>query len=93
MNDFKHHKDLFISVNENRAIPVYKRYDNLSEYLKGDLMEVVQPTAKDLEYYPSTNPQTIKNHLNNAVYVKATAKGKDLVMAELYKVYDLKPTI
>lgn len=93
MNDFKHYKDLFISVNENRAIPVYKRHDNLSEYLKGDLMEVVQPTAKDLEYYPSTNPQIIKNHLNNAVYLKATAKGKDLVMAELYKVYDLKPTI
>lgn len=90
---FKHHKDLFISVNENRAIPVYKRHDNLSEYLEGGLMEVVQPTAKDLEYYPSTNPQTIQNHLNNAVYVKATAKGKDLVMAELYKVYDLKPTI
>ncbi len=93
MKSFKHYKDLFISVNENRAIPVYKRHENLSEYLEGDLMEVCKPTAKDLEYYPSTNPQTIQNHLNNAVYVKATPKGKDLVMAELYKVYDLKPTI
>jgi hypothetical protein len=93
MNSFKHYKDLFISVNENRAIPVYKRHENLSEYLEGDLMEVCKPTAKDLEYYPSTNPQTIQNHLNNAVYVKATAKGKDLVMGELYKVYDLKPTL
>lgn len=93
MNDFKHYKELFISVNENRAIPVYKRHDNLSEYLEGGLMEVVQATAKDLEYYPSTNPQTIKHHLNNAVYVKATAKGKEVILTELYKVYDLKPTI
>ena len=93
MNDFKHYKDLFISVNENRAIPVYKRHGNLSEYLEGDLMEVVRPTPKDLEYYPSTNPHTIQNHLNNAVCVKATARGKDLVMAELYKVHGLKPTI
>lgn len=93
MNSFKHYDELFISVNENRAIPVYKRHYNLNEYLEGDLMEVVKPTPKDLEYYPSTNPQTIRNHLNNAVYVKATAKGKDLVMAELHKLYDLKPTI
>lgn len=56
-------------------------------------MEVVKPTAKDLEYYPSTNPQTIQNHLNNAVYVKATAKGKEVILTELYKVYDIKPTI
>lgn len=93
MNSFKHYDELFKSVNENRAIPVYKRHDNLSEYLESGLMGAVKPTAKDLEYYPSTNPQTIQNHLNNAVYVKATTKGKDLVMAELYKVYDLKPTI
>lgn len=90
---FKHYDELFKSVNENRAIPVYKRHDNLSEYLEGDLMEVVKPTAKDLEYYPSTNLQTIKHHLNNAVYVKATAKGKEVILTELYKVYDLKPTI
>ena len=56
-------------------------------------MEVCKPTAKDLEYYPSTNPQTIAHHLNNAVYVKATAKGKEVILNELYKVYDLKPTI
>ena len=31
---FKHYDELFKSVNENRAIPVYKRYDNLSEYLE-----------------------------------------------------------
>lgn len=37
-------------------------------------MEVVKPTTKDLEYHPSANPQTIQNHLNNAVYIKATAK-------------------
>ncbi len=91
--EYKHYDELFKSVNENRAIPVYKRHDNLPEYLEGDLMEVVQPTAKDLEYYPSTNPQTIKNHLHNAVYVKATAKGKEVILTELYKVYDLKPTI
>lgn len=90
---FKHYDELFKSVNENRAIPAYKRHDNLSEYLEGDLMEVVQPTDKDLEYYPSTNPQTIKNHLNNAVYVKATAKGKEVILTELYKVYDIKPNI
>lgn len=93
MHDFKHYDELFISVNEDRAIPVYKRHDNLSEYLEGGLMEAVKPTAKDLEHYPSTNPQTIQNHLNNAVYVKATAKGKEVILTELYKVYDLKPTI
>lgn len=93
MNSFKHYDELFASVNEDRAIPVYKRHYNLSEYLEGGLMEVCKPTAKDLEYYPSTNPQTIQNHLNNAVYVKATAKGKEVIMTELYKVYDLKPTI
>lgn len=93
MHDFKHYDELFISVNEDMAIPVYKRHDNLSEYLGGGLMEAVKPTAKDLEHYPSTNPQTIQNHLNNAVYVKATAKGKEVILNELYKVYDLKPTI
>ena len=93
MPDFKHYDELFASVNEDRAIPVYKRHDNLSEYLEDGLMEVCKPTAKDLEYYPSSNPQTIQNHLNNAVYVKATAKGKEVIMTELYKVYDLKPTI
>ena len=49
MKSFKHYKDLFISVNEDRAIPVYKRHENLSEYLEGDLMEVCKPTAKDLK--------------------------------------------
>lgn len=93
MNSFKHYDELFISVNENRAIPVYKRHDNLSEFLEDELMEVCKPTAKDLQYYPSTNPKTIRNHLNNAVYVKATAKGKEVILNELYKVYDLKPTI
>ena len=74
--NFKHYDELFKSVNENRAIPVYKRYYNLSEYLEGGLMEVVKPTPKDLEYYPSTNPQTIKHHLNNAVLCQSDGKGQ-----------------
>lgn len=60
MNGFKHYDELFISVNENRAIPVYKRHDNLSEYLEGGLMEVCKPTAKDLEHYPSKQRQRLK---------------------------------
>lgn len=46
MKSFKHYKDLFISVNENRAIPVYKRHENLSEYLEGALMEVCNRRLK-----------------------------------------------
>lgn len=61
--EYKHWKELETSVSDNRAIPVYKRHDTLSEYLKGGLMEIVKPMAKDLGYYPSTNPQTIENHL------------------------------
>lgn len=86
---YKHYDDLIISVSHNRAIPVYKRHYNLSEYLEGGLMEVVKPTDKDLEDLPFTNPQTIKHHLNNAVYVKATAAGEEVVKTEFYKVYHL----
>ena len=74
--EYKHYDELGISVLHDIAIPVYKRHDNLDEYLKHGYMTVVTPTEKDLERYPSKNPQTIKNHLNNAVYVKATAVGK-----------------
>lgn len=87
--EYKHYDDLIIAVCQNRAIPVYKRYYNLHEYLEGDLMEVVKPTGKDLEYHPSNNPQTIQHHLNNAVYVKPTAKGEEVVKTEFYKVYHL----
>nr|DAR38862.1 MAG TPA: hypothetical protein [Caudoviricetes sp.] len=86
---YKHYDDLIISVCQNRAIPVYKRYENLFEYLEGGLMEIVKPTAKDLAYLPFRNPQTIQNHLNNAVYVKATAAGVEVVKAEFYKVFHL----
>nr|DAL48012.1 MAG TPA_asm: hypothetical protein [Caudoviricetes sp.] len=87
--EYKHYDDLIIAVCQNRAIPVYKRHDNLPEYLEGGLMEVVQPTAKDLEYLPSKKPEFIKHHLNNAVYVKATAKGEEVVKTEFYKIYHL----
>lgn len=73
---YKHFNELGVSVLNDAAIPVYKRHDNLEEYLDGGYMMVVKPTEKDLERYPSKNPQTIKNHLNNAVYVKATEAGK-----------------
>lgn len=86
---YKHYDDLIISVCHKRAIPVYKRHDNLSEYLDGGLMEVCKPTDKDLEYLPFRNPQTIRNHLNNAVYVKATVKGEMAVMTDFYKVFHL----
>ena len=86
---YKHYDDLIISVSYNWAIPVYKRYENLPEYLEGGLMEVVKPADKDLERLPFTNPQTIQHHLNNAVYVKATAAGIEAVKAEFYKVYHL----
>ena len=49
MNSFKHYDELFASVNEDRAIPVYRRHDNLSEYLEDGLMEVVQATAQKLK--------------------------------------------
>lgn len=87
--EYKHYDDLIIAVCQNRAIPVYKRHDNLDEYLEGGMMEVVQPTKEDLDYFPAKNPQIIKNHLNNAVYVKATAKGEEVVKTEFYKVHCL----
>jgi hypothetical protein len=73
---YKHWDELKASVLGDVAIPVYKRHQNLDEYLDGGLMEIVEPTEKDLARYPSKNPQTIANHLRNAVYVKATASGK-----------------
>lgn len=84
---YKHYDDLIIAVCQNRAIPVYKRHDNLHEYLEGGMMEVVKPTGKDLEYLPSKKPEFIQHHLNNAVYVKATDEGEEVVKTEFYKVY------
>ena len=74
--NYKHWDELKTSILHDVAIPVYKRHGDLSEYLEGGYMTIVEPTEKDLARYPSKNPQTIANHLRNAVYVKATEIGK-----------------
>lgn len=88
--NYRHWGGLKASVLGDVAIPVYKRHQNLDEYLEGGLMEIVEPTEKDLARYPSKNPQTIANHLRNAVYVKATAAGKAACdvkgLTKMYKV-------
>lgn len=73
--EYKHMDELKTSILHDVAIPVYKRHGDLDEYPEGSYMAVVEPTEKDLGRYPSKNPQTIKNHLNNAVYVKAIGIG------------------
>ena len=87
---YKHMDELKISVLHDVAIPVYKRHGNLDEYLEGGYMAIVDPTEKDLARYPSKDPQTIQNHLRNAVYVKATAAGKAACdvkgLTKMYKV-------
>nr|DAV34458.1 MAG TPA: hypothetical protein [Caudoviricetes sp.] len=73
---YKHMNELKTSIQYDVAIPVYKRHDNLDEYLAYGYMVVVEPTEKELVRYPSKNPRTIQNHLQNAIYVKATDAGK-----------------